>query len=100
MQSANTDPSSLQPSSVASKKLHRRNSAAMNAVLTWVEALKRQLWKVQRSNTTPRVVASVRSTSLKVTSSKTRSTSSSPYQSSPVSCGPKSQTSNVPPLRQ
>ena len=64
--SANTEPSSLQPSSVTSKKLQRRKSAAMNAVLTWVEALKRQLWNVHSRNTTPFVVASVRSTSLNV----------------------------------
>ena len=81
--SENTEPSSLQPSSVTSKKLQRRKSAAMNAVLRCVEALKRQLWNVHSRNTTPRVVASVRSTSEKVHSSKTTSTSSSPYQSSP-----------------
>ena len=66
MHSANTEPSSLHPSNVASKKLQRRKSAAMNAVLWWVEALKRQLWKVHSRKTTPFVVASVRSTSLNV----------------------------------
>ena len=40
----------------------------MNAELTWVEALKRQLWKVHCSKTAPEVVHSLKSTAVKVQS--------------------------------
>jgi len=55
---------------------------AMNADATWVDALKRQLWNVQPSNVVPRLVTSVRSTSVNTQSAKRTAPISSPYQSS------------------
>ena len=76
-------PTSLQPSSVASKNDVRRKSQPTNAVAVWVEALKRPPWKVHRSKTAPEVVASDRSTSVKVHSTNLAAPRSSPHQSSP-----------------
>ncbi len=64
--SVNTEPLSLQPSKVASKKFDRSKSQATNAEDVCTDALKRQLWNVHRSNSAPLVVASLRSTSVKV----------------------------------
>ena len=102
--SVKAEPSSLQPSNVASKKLVRRKSHATNADAVCVEELKRQPWNVHRSNSAPDVVTSVRSTSVKVHSTYCAAARSSAYQSSPRRCSPSApdrpQTWNVPPLRQ
>src|SRR6266545_4208727 len=76
-------PVSLQPTNVASKKLVRRKSHAMNALVSWLLELKRQLWNVHDSKLAPLVVASVKSTSTNVTSRCCTAPSDSPYQSSP-----------------
>ena len=81
--SANVEPTSLQPSSVASKNDVRRKSQPTKAVAVWVEALNRPPWKVHPSKTAPEVVASDRSTSVKVQSVNRAAPRSSPYQSSP-----------------
>ena len=90
-----TEPPSLQPSSVASKKLQRANSHATNAVASWVEELKRQFENVHRSKTAPRVEASVRSTSVNVQSVNRAAPSSSPYQSSSSKSRPSSTLGSV-----
>ena len=88
MHSAKTDPTSLQPSSVASKNEVRRKSHPTKAVAVCTEALKRPPWKVHRSKVAPDVVVSDRSTSVKVHSTKRAAPRSSPYQSSPRKCLP------------
>ena len=95
MHSANTDPVSLQPSSVAVKKLVRRRSQPTNAVARWVDALNRQLWNVQPSNVVPFVVASVRSTSANTQSTKRTAPISSAYQSSSRKVRPSAPVSNT-----
>ena len=84
--SANDDPTSLHPSSVASKNDVRRKSQPTNAVAVWVEALNRPPWKVHRSKVAPDEVVSERSTSENVQSTNRAAPSSSPYQSSPRKC--------------
>ena len=72
-------------------------------MLRCVEALKRQLWNVHSRNIAPRVVASVRSTSVKVHSSKTDVDQlvAVPVLAAVGAARPRdAQTSNVPPLRQ
>ena len=99
MHSANTEPVSLQPSSVAVKKLVRRKSQPTNAVARCVEALSRQVWNVQPSNVVPLVFASVRSTSVNTQSTKRTAPISSPYQSSSRKLSPsapRSSTSLMP----
>lgn len=79
-------PTSLQPSSVASKNDVRRKSQPTKAVAVCLEALKRPPWKVHRSNTAPDVLASDRSTSVKVQSTNRAAPRPSPYQSSLRKC--------------
>ena len=103
VQSAKTEPASLQPSRVASKKLVRRNSHATNAVEVCVDELNRQLWNDAPVEQSRRwLVVSLRSTSVNVHSTNCRAPRSSAYQSSPRKSSPSAgpQTSKVPPLRQ
>ena len=86
--SVNTLPTILQPSSVASKNETRRKSHPTNAVAACVEALNRPPWKVHDSKVAPDVLASERSTSVKVQSVNRAAPRSSPYQSSPRRCCP------------
>ncbi len=81
------------------KKLHRRKSQPTNAVAWCVDALSRQEWNVQPSNVVPRLVTSVRSTSVNTQSAKRTAPISSPYQSSSRklwSSAPVVSTSSIP----
>ena len=73
------------------RRTRRRKSQPTNAVEVCVEALKRQPWKVHHSKVAPDVVASPRSTPVKVQSTNRAAPSASPYQSSslkwrPIGC--------------
>src|SRR3569833_3124506 len=81
---ANTLPVILQPSRVASNSDARWKRQRRNALFSCVETLSFAPEKSHSTNTTPRVVVSLRSASTNRQLRKTASPSSRPYQSAPV----------------